>query len=139
MQTFLPYRDFAKSARVLDRLRLGKQRIEVLQILRAIHGLSKGWTNHPCAKLWQPHANALASYGLAICDEWISRGYKDTTRPKIAAFLTSPAKLPTFPASYHRAHRSLLLRKNPAHYRPHWPTLSDAIPFIWPNGLVSKS
>ena len=33
MQTFLPYPDFARSARVLDRKRLGKQRVETLQVL----------------------------------------------------------------------------------------------------------
>ena len=33
MQTFLPYPDFARSAQALDMRRLGKQRVEVLQIL----------------------------------------------------------------------------------------------------------
>ena len=37
MQTFLPYPDFARSAAVLDRQRLGKQRVEVLQILKDGH------------------------------------------------------------------------------------------------------
>ena len=36
MQTFLPYADFARCAAVLDPRRLGKQRVEVLQIMRAI-------------------------------------------------------------------------------------------------------
>jgi hypothetical protein len=36
MQTFLPYPDFAKSAAVLDNKRLGKQRVECLQILTAL-------------------------------------------------------------------------------------------------------
>ncbi len=36
MQTFLPYPDFARSAAVLDPARLGKQRVETLQILRAL-------------------------------------------------------------------------------------------------------
>lgn len=33
VQTFLPYLSFAESAAVLDRSRLGKQRIEALQLL----------------------------------------------------------------------------------------------------------
>lgn len=49
MQTFLPYPSFAESARVLDRQRLGKQRVEVLQLLRALTGQTKGWANHPAA------------------------------------------------------------------------------------------
>jgi len=38
MQTFLPYPDFAQSLRVLDSRRLGKQRLEAMQLLRAISG-----------------------------------------------------------------------------------------------------
>ena len=40
MQTFLPYPDFAKSAMCLDNKRLGKQRIECLQILKALNDFS---------------------------------------------------------------------------------------------------
>lgn len=36
MQTFLPYPDFAECARVLDDKRLGKQRVECVDILRAM-------------------------------------------------------------------------------------------------------
>jgi hypothetical protein len=38
LQTFLPYPDFAESAAVLDRMRLGKQRVETLQIAQALWG-----------------------------------------------------------------------------------------------------
>ena len=44
MQTFLPDPDFARSARCLDRLRLGKQRVEVLQLLRALLVPGSGWS-----------------------------------------------------------------------------------------------
>lgn len=44
MQTFLPYPNFAASARVLDNRRLGKQRVECVQILKAIQpGYATGW------------------------------------------------------------------------------------------------
>jgi hypothetical protein len=36
LQTFLPYPDFAASAQALDQRRLGKQRVEALQVLRAL-------------------------------------------------------------------------------------------------------
>lgn len=39
MQTFLPYADFRASAHVLDRQRLGKQRVETLQIMQALLGI----------------------------------------------------------------------------------------------------
>ena len=46
MQTFLPYPDFAESAAVLDSKRLGKQRVEALQVLRAVTRLTYGWKRH---------------------------------------------------------------------------------------------
>jgi len=36
MQTFLPYPDFERSARVLDVKRLGEQRVECIQVLRGL-------------------------------------------------------------------------------------------------------
>jgi hypothetical protein len=36
MQTFLPYPDFGATAAVLDARRLGKQRVETVQVLRAL-------------------------------------------------------------------------------------------------------
>ena len=36
MQTFLPYKSFEESAKVLDWRRLGKQRVEGMQIINAI-------------------------------------------------------------------------------------------------------
>ena len=41
MQTFLPYASFEESAKVLDRQRLGKQRVECLQIFNALAGDKK--------------------------------------------------------------------------------------------------
>lgn len=41
MQTFLPYADFSMSAKCLDYRRLGKQRVEAMQILNAIRGEKK--------------------------------------------------------------------------------------------------
>lgn len=38
MQTFLPYSDFERSAASLDDLRLGKQRVETLQIMQSLFG-----------------------------------------------------------------------------------------------------
>ena len=57
MQTFVPYPDLHDSAAVLDYRRLGKQRVEAYQIIRAALHLSKGWGNHPATRMW---ANNLA-------------------------------------------------------------------------------
>jgi len=40
VRTFLPYPEFDRSAAVLDRARLGKQRVEVLQILRGVEAVT---------------------------------------------------------------------------------------------------
>lgn len=59
MQTFLPYPDFRATAKVLDRQRLGKQRVETKQILLALErpGTPTGWGRHPqleCGKATKP-------------------------------------------------------------------------------------
>lgn len=135
MQTFLPYESFEASALVLDNRRLGKQRVEVLQLLRAMSGLTKGWTNHPAARMWRGSPGALADYGIAICDEWIRRGFKDTCRAKIAAH-RPPGDAPR-PAwlgnhAFHSAHRSNLLRKDPVHYGQFGWSEPPTQPYVWP-------
>jgi len=52
MQTFLPYQNYSRCAEVLDNKRLGKQRVECLQILNALLDASKGWKQHPAVKMW---------------------------------------------------------------------------------------
>ncbi len=47
MQTFLPYPDFEKTARVLDSRRLGKQRAEALTIIRCLVSPTAGCTIPP--------------------------------------------------------------------------------------------
>jgi hypothetical protein len=141
MQTFLPYPDAVRSAAVLDRARLGKQRVETLQIMRVLTGESKGWATHPAVKMWAGYQLALLAYQRAVCREWRSRGYADTClRKTLDAYLEAydvPAggvPLPTWygDEAFHRAHRSNLLRKAPDHYRAYWPTERDDLPYVWP-------
>ena len=140
MQTFLPYADFHKSARVLDRQRLGKQRVECLQILRTLYGVTDGWRNHPAVKMWRGYETALLNYGFAITGEWVARGYRDTCHEKMMClFLTHgearwPVVKPPWLCDprFHESHRSNLLRKLPGHYRNYWPKLRDDIPYVWP-------
>lgn len=135
MQTFLPYSDFMESARVLDRQRLGKQRVEVLQILRAIESGS-GWSNHPAVKMWNGYQNCLVEYGLCMCHEWIRRGYKDTCSEKIAGLRdVHPFKVPDWigDEEFHRSHQSNLIRKDPEHYRHFFPDVPDDLPYVWPS------
>jgi hypothetical protein len=82
VQTFLPYADFDRSASVLDTVRLGKQRVETLQVMRALTIPNYGWRHHPVVRMWRGFRPALMAYQDAVCDEWERRGHADTCREK---------------------------------------------------------
>lgn len=69
MQTFLPYTDFTKSARVLDSKRLNKQIVEAYQLLTS--KLSN--LNHPAYLMWEHSKNTLKDYTLEFCKEYTLR------------------------------------------------------------------
>jgi hypothetical protein len=134
MITFLPYASYEESAKVLDRQRLGKQRIETYQLLRSLTGQTTGWANHPACRMWRGRTNALVIYGITICDEWTRRGYVDTLRPKIQAFFNMEhvTVCPSFPDEVHASHRANLLRKDPEHYGQFGWTESPSDRYHWP-------
>ena len=141
MQVFLPYKSFHESAKVLDMKRLGKQRVEVLQLLNSIRKINnnepiKGWKNHPCRKMWHNYSNALVEYGQVICNEWKSRGYKDTCYEKITFFFdkNKTTEYPTFVGyePFHLSHQSMLVQKKSEYYRKFFPDVPDNLEYIWP-------
>jgi hypothetical protein len=139
MQTFLPYPDFKRSVEILDYRRLGKQRIEVKQLLVALTGVG-GWKNHPAALMWRGHSKALAQYGVVCCEEWIRRGYRDTTLEKLLSYADPNAPPPDWfgGEDFHLRHQSNLLRKNLEFYRPIFgPDVPDNLPYIWPESSRS--
>jgi len=138
VQTFLPYSSYAKSAQVLDMRRLGKQRVETLQILNALTDPGYGWQNHPAVNMWRGYEFELIEYGIAICNEWISRGYKDTCLGKITEKIDNiPEDSVDFPPwigsmDFHLSHQSNLLRKDPAYYNQYFNNVSDDLEYVWP-------
>lgn len=134
MQTFLPYPNFVQSAKSLDRLRLGCQRKEVLQLLNVLHNPNtKGWVNHPATRMWRGYEQALVSYGLTICEEWLSRGYKDTCYAKIGAYQSGAVILPTWLGGrIHKTHRSALLFKAPEWYSQFGWNDTPVYDYYWP-------
>lgn len=134
MQTFLPHARFDWCAITLDWRRLGKQRIETLQIIRALTGESSGWRNHPAVHMWDGHVACLAEYGVVMCDEWIRRGYNDTTRAKIAAYMSTEAPAPWWMGDerMHSAHRARLLMKHPKWYSRHGWHEQPSETYWWP-------
>jgi hypothetical protein len=148
VQTFLPYPDFERSARTLDPKRLGKQRVETLQVVRALTRPGYGWANHPAVLMWKGFEEALGRYGFTCCRAWTELGFADTcaltiatdlrtagidtvrSQPQLAAAGALPPWLGD--EAVHRSHQSALVRKDQEHYRPLFPEIPDDLPYVWP-------
>lgn len=139
MQTFLPYADFEKSAKALDYKRLGKQRVESLQIINAIEGNPrkdgkpyKGWINHPCSVMWKDYVPALKYYTNIMIAEWILRGYNN----KMEFYQTNPFEELVMPhwlgnEEFHSSHRANLLRKDYSYYSKFGWKEDPNSPYVW--------
>jgi hypothetical protein len=143
MQTFLPLPSIGESAAVLDRARLGKQRVEVKQILNTLLGRSDGWKNHPAVKMWTGHELGLAMYGIAVCKEWRYRGYKDNLLPEFESIHSDLVKergmnpdtlMPPWFGNddFHSSHRAALLAKDFSWYKKFGWSESPVIDYVWP-------
>ncbi|CAM3537152.1 MSMEG_6728 family protein [Kibdelosporangium persicum] len=150
MQTFLPYPGFRATAAVLDPRRLGKQRVETIQVLRALTIPGYGWRHHPAAAMWAGYEEALTRYGIDICEVWCETGRQDTCQATLRtdlyaatgleqvrdqAELAEAEELPPWLGDplFHDSHQSALVRKDPAFYRPHFPAVPDDLPYVWPS------
>ncbi|MER6586418.1 MSMEG_6728 family protein [Micromonospora chalcea] len=150
MQTFLPYPDFLASARTLDQKRLGKQRVETIQVLRGLTRPDYGWRNHPAVKMWAGYEEALTRYGLDMCAVWCEPGRADTCAGTLATDLATACgiavirtqdelaaagELPPWLGrdDLHRSHRSSLLRKDPVHYARLFTDVSPDLEYVWPS------
>lgn len=143
MQTFLPYASFEQSAKCLDTKRLGKQRVETLQLIKGHLGYSdNGWLNHPASLMWTNHTEALIKYGLIVCLEWVGRGYNDTCFNKIfnlskltySELMSLTLPMPSWFGNpkLHESHQSKLLKKDPIHYSKFKWTVPDDLDYWWP-------
>jgi hypothetical protein len=150
VQTFLPYDGFTASAAVLDERRLGKQRVEALQVFRALTRTPYGWKNHPAVLMWAGHEEALVRYGLDVCEVWRERGRNDTVMDTLRADAREALGLRTIrlqdelvaanavPAwlgdeRVHVSHRSRLIQKDPEFYRPLFPGTPEDLECFWPS------
>jgi hypothetical protein len=148
MQTFVPFADFEETMRVLDTKRLGKQRVEVIQIVRALTVPGYAWSSHPAVLMWKGYEEALGRYGLTACAVWTERGFGDSCAdtivadlhaagvrsirqyPELAAADALPRWL--FDEAVQLSHRSSLLRKDPEHYGPLFPGTPTDLDYVWP-------
>ena len=149
MQTFTPHSNFVESLRALDLKRLGKQRVEVVQIVRALTVPGYAWSSHPAVLMWKGYEEALGRYGLTACEVWTERGFGDSCAATITADLRAAgiAKIGSyeelaasdalppwlFDEAVQLSHRSSLLRKDPEHYRPLFPPDTPwDLDYVWP-------
>lgn len=130
MQTFLPHPDFTESAKILDRRRLGKQRLEAMQILAALK-VGGGWKHHPAVLMWAGHEPALRRYMNAMIIEWVARGFRNTMA---LARTGGRVRMPPWLGdhAFHASHRSNLLRKDPEFYSVYGWTEAPDLPYVWP-------
>jgi hypothetical protein len=141
MQTFLVDQNWYQSASRLDNKRLGKQRVEAMQILRVLAGETKGWKNHPAVLMWYGHEKYLAVYHDIIVQEWVRRGFKNNM-PLLAPINRWPypmgsgpkQELPSWTYSKRLidSHRSNLLRKDPVFYGRYGWNVGPDLPYYWP-------
>lgn len=145
MQTFIPYPDFAESARVIDPSRLGNQVYRECYTL-----LNGGWSNHPASLMWEGHRGALADYGLACLDELARRGryYAEWigTFKGIRFCYKKELTLPKWLGDerIHASHRGCLLAKDPEWYgkfgwteKPTPPGEDGKWPYVWPSDIYT--
>jgi hypothetical protein len=147
MQTFLVTDNLAENAKYLDTARLGKQRVECLQIMKALSDSNYGWQNHPAVYMWRGLEWDLYFYTKAVCDEWITRGYKDTCWDKFSKVfwekrfdsyndsmrVTTRQISPLWSGDeeFFNSHKSNLLRKNPDHYKQFGWEVEDNLDYKW--------
>jgi len=138
MQTFLPYSSFEKTAACLDFKRLGKQRVEAMQIYKIITGqsISKAWRNHPAVSMWKNYEDALAYYYNCIRREWIKRGFKNNMPELEVSF--DKLKMPWWigEEKFYSSHRSNLKRKFSEFYNKYNWTEPDNLPYVWPTKVI---
>lgn len=136
MQTFLPYKSFTKSLQCLDNKRLGKQRVEAMQILNALElDSTSRWRNHPAVRMWRGYEFALECYHDLAIEEWISRGFNNSMQlkhPLLRKDVRDLFNIPWITPEFCSAHRSNLLRKDPKFYGQYGWTEPHDLPYIWP-------
>lgn len=134
MQTFMPYNCYKLTALSLDNKRLGKQRVEAWQVLRALRGMTKGWVNHPATVMWRGCEQALIHYGMVICAEWQERGFNDSLYDKFHAEWRNDFgyKEPWWMGydPLHTSHQSNLYRKDSIYYKDFAVAPRD-LPYVW--------
>lgn len=126
--------------KMLDNARLGKQRVEVKQLLAG------QFPNHPASRMWHEHEHALVAYGILCCKVWIKRGHADSLLEEFQTRRTMliddgfPLVWPWWfghPAMV-RTHQTKLYYKNSPRWVEHHQQSAPRhrpmqLPYLWPH------
>lgn len=165
MNTFLPHPEFAEAVWVLDNKRLGKQRVECIQLLLALwYPERKHYTalwetlgyatcdpsrtkppaylNHPCTRMWAGYEVALLRYLGACLREWEQRGFENLRCDQFWGIVIEPLRGCRMPGwlggPIHANHRGLLLGKDPVWYGQ-WGWAEKPVEKAWwPEKLLAQ-
>lgn len=149
MQTFMPFESYSLTAAVLDDKRLGKQRVETLQIMSALC-TNRGWIHHPATNMWRGYEFSLLYYQNAICREWhLDRGFEDTCLRKTAEIFWNTHTIDESDVAIkpwwvgekkvHLSHQSNLVRKDRHYYSKIFPDVPDDLEYVWPELFREKN
>jgi len=142
--TFLVCSDYREAVKVLDKARLGKQRVEayqILQTLKEVPDRKKGYQRHPAVLMWKGFEESLKMYFNASVQEWTSRGYENNYE-----YFEVDEKKVEHPwwksfAPLHYSHQASLSRKDPEYYKGKFPELPEEytkLGYLWPSRLTEE-
>jgi hypothetical protein len=140
MMTFITDFDQKITAKNLDNKRLGKQRVEAIQIASCLLLKETKWKNHPAVKMWKGYESYLIKiYLYEILQEWSNRGFKNDKclnhfNILFLQVLNKKVIIPTWlNQKFINSHKSNLIRKNPEYYQPIFGySIPNNISYIWP-------
>lgn len=100
-------------------------------------GQTNGWASHPASKMWKGFEYALATYGMAMCWEWLDRGFQDNLLPVFDCLQMQTIDTGYPPwlgdEKFHGSHRSNLLRKDFRYYVQFCWSEPNNLPYWWPS------
>lgn len=133
MNTFLPLQSYEDSLWVLDKKRLGKQRVEAWQMITAILDPSYGWQHHPAVNMWRDYPLSLMEYYNYSLLIWKARG-GNNKKLQIFEHVRRNVEKPWWfgMPEFHASHRSNLLRKDPVYYGQFGWSEGPELPYVWP-------
>jgi hypothetical protein len=148
MQTFITDHNVSIAAKNLDNTRLGKQRVEALQIFECLEVpesksyQNKSMRNHKAVQMWEGYSKFLIEvYVAEILYQWQEvRGFNNSKCfTKYMKYRNIVGEYPIIRPhwitdEFIEAHRSNLIAKYPGFYRPLFPNTKDGLEYIWPKG-----